>query len=41
MQRIGLDGVWYGYPAAYIAALLFQLAYYYGVWKRKQIKRLI
>jgi len=41
MQRIGLDGVWYGYPAAYIAALLFQPAYYYGVWKRKQITRLI
>jgi putative MATE family efflux protein len=41
MQRIGLDGVWYGYPAAYIAGLLFQLAYYYGIWKRKAIKRLI
>ncbi len=41
MQRMGLSGVWYGYPAAYIAGLLFQLAYYYGFWKRKPLKRLV
>ena len=41
MGRIGLDGVWYGYPAAYIAGLAFQLAYYYGFWKRRPLRRLV
>jgi len=41
MRKIGLDGVWYGYPAAYVAGLLFQLVYYYGFWKRKPLRRLI
>ena len=41
MQRIGLDGVWYGYPAAYCAGLVFQLLYYYLVWKRKPLRRLV
>jgi len=40
-QRIGLDGVWYGYPCAFIAALLMQLAYYYFFWKRKPLRRLV
>ncbi|MBD5635755.1 MAG: MATE family efflux transporter, partial [Candidatus Eremiobacteraeota bacterium] len=38
---LGLDGVWYGYPAAFIASLCFELAYYYLVWKRKPIARLV
>ena len=38
---LGLDGVWYGYPAAYIAGLCFQLTYYYLVWKRKPLVRLV
>ena len=41
MNRIGLDGVWYGYPAAYVAGLLMQLAYYRLVWKRKTLRRLV
>ena len=41
MGRMGLDGVWYGYPAAYIAGLLMQLAYYKFVWKRKTIRRMV
>ena len=41
MQRIGLDGVWYGYPAAYVAGLAMQLAYYQFVWKRKTLRRLV
>jgi len=41
MNRLGLDGVWYGYPAAYIAGLLMQLAYYECVWKRKTLRRLV
>ena len=41
MQRFGLDGVWYGYPAAFIAGLLMQTAYYEFVWKRKTPERLV
>jgi putative MATE family efflux protein len=41
MQRFGLDGVWYGYPAAYIAGLAMQTAYYQLVWKRKPPERLV
>jgi putative MATE family efflux protein len=41
MGRIGLNGVWYAYPAAYIAGLIFQLVYYYGFWKRKALVRLV
>jgi putative MATE family efflux protein len=38
---LGLRGVWYGYPAAFIAGLAFQLAYYHLIWKRKPLKRLV
>jgi putative MATE family efflux protein len=41
MQRFGLDGVWYGYPAAYIAGLIMQTAYYQLVWKNKPPERLV
>jgi len=41
MTHIGLDGIWYGYPAAFIAGLAGQLVYYYGFWKRKPIVRLV
>ncbi len=40
-QRIGLNGVWYGYPSAFVAALLMQLGYYYCFWKRKPLRRLV
>lgn len=41
MHRIGLDGVWIGYPAAYCASLLLQFCYYEFVWKRKTHERLV
>jgi putative MATE family efflux protein len=41
MQRIGLDGVWYGYPAAFIAGLIMQLTYYKLFWKRRPLQRLV
>jgi len=41
MQRIGLDGVWYGYPAAYVAGLILQLLYYKLVWKKRPLTRLV
>ena len=41
MQRLGLDGVWYGYPAAFIAGLIGQLLYYKLVWKKRPLTRLV
>jgi putative MATE family efflux protein len=41
MQHLGLAGIWYGWPAAYIVGLLLQLAYYQFAWKRKRIARLV
>jgi putative MATE family efflux protein len=41
MHRIGLDGVWLGYPIAYCAGLVMQFCYYEFVWKRKTHERLV
>ncbi len=40
MHRIGLDGVWLGYPIAYCTGLVLQFCYYEFVWKRKTHERL-
>jgi putative MATE family efflux protein len=40
-KRMGLEGVWYGYPAAFIVGLAFQLIYYYAFWKRKPLRALV
>ncbi|MEO6912643.1 MAG: MATE family efflux transporter [Candidatus Baltobacteraceae bacterium] len=41
MQKIGLDGVWFGYPAAFCVALALQFSYYTFVWKKRTHERLI
>ncbi|MDQ2681775.1 MAG: MATE family efflux transporter [Candidatus Eremiobacteraeota bacterium] len=41
MQKIGLDGVWYGYPAAFAVSLTLQFLYYTFVWKKRTHERLI
>ncbi len=41
MHRIGLDGVWLGYPIAFCVALTLQFSYYEFVWKRKTHERLV
>ena len=41
MQRVGLDGIWIAYPIAFVANLCFQSTYYFGFWKKRQIKALI
>jgi putative MATE family efflux protein len=41
MHRIGLDGVWLGYPIAYCVVLTLQFCYYQFVWKRKTHARLV
>lgn len=40
-HRIGLNGVWIAYPAAFIAMLALQTAYYRLVWRKKAIRRLV
>jgi putative MATE family efflux protein len=37
---IGLDGVWMGYPAAFLSMLLLQTGYYRLVWRKRPIRRL-
>ena len=38
---LGVQGIWLAYPVAYSFGLLLQAAYYYGVWMRRPIRRLV
>jgi putative MATE family efflux protein len=40
-RRIGIQGVWMAYPAAFIAMLLLQTAYYRLVWRKQRIQKLV
>lgn len=40
-RAIGINGVWIAYPVAFTAMLLMQSSYYWFVWRKKTIKRLI
>ncbi len=40
-HRIGIEGIWIGYPAAFATSLLLQYVYYTFVWKRQRHARLI
>ncbi|MGB4504335.1 MAG: MATE family efflux transporter [Syntrophaceticus sp.] len=40
-QKIGLEGVMFGFPAAFIAGLLLQYCYYHFIWKQKEHARLV
>jgi putative MATE family efflux protein len=41
-QRVvGVHGVWASYPVTYLCALLLQGLYFYGIWKRQPIRRLV
>jgi putative MATE family efflux protein len=37
-HRIGLNGVWIGYPVAYCVGLALQASYYFFVWKRRGLR---
>ncbi|KAF1033220.1 MAG: Multidrug export protein MepA [Pseudomonas sp.] len=39
--HFGLEGVWMAFPVTYIAMLALQVTYYRGVWRHKQITRLV
>jgi Na+-driven multidrug efflux pump len=41
MHRVGLSGVWMGYPIAYCTGLALQFCYYEFVWKKSAIKPLL
>lgn len=41
MQHYGLNGVWLGYPIAFIAGLILQTLYYKLVWKKLTHERLV
>jgi putative MATE family efflux protein len=40
-QMIGVKGVWMAYPITYGIGLLLQGTYFYGVWKRAPIRKLV
>lgn len=40
-HRIGLDGVWWAYPATFATMLLAQSTFYRMVWRHRPIQRLI
>ena len=40
-RRIGLNGIWIGYPVAFLSMLTLQSAYFLLVWRKKPIKRMV
>jgi Na+-driven multidrug efflux pump len=40
-RRLGIDGVWIGYPAAFIVMLVAQAAYYLLIWRHRRHSRLV
>lgn len=40
-QWLGLPGVWWGYCCSFLALLVFQAAYYFGFWRKKEIVALV
>ena len=40
-QTFGLRGIWMSYPATYAVALLLQTAYFFVVWKKKPILKMV
>lgn len=40
-RRLGLEGIWIGFPVAYLAMLALQTTYFRGIWRHKPIRRLV
>jgi putative MATE family efflux protein len=40
-RLLGVKGIWLAYPIAYGCGLALQAAYFYGVWKRRPITKLV
>ncbi len=41
MQKLGLNGIWIGYPVSFAVVLGLQFAYYTFFWKKRTHKRLV
>ena len=39
--RVGIDGIWIGYPVAFLGGLALQASYFHFVWRRRTHARLI
>ena len=37
----GLPGIWMAHPTTYLIGLTLQACYFYGVWKKKPLRRLV
>jgi putative MATE family efflux protein len=37
----GLPGIWMAHPSTYLIGLMLQASYFYGVWKKKPLQRLM
>jgi putative MATE family efflux protein len=40
-HKIGVEGVWIAYPAAFCTMMVLQMAFYRLVWRKREIRRLI
>ncbi|WP_428001228.1 MATE family efflux transporter [Acidovorax sp.] len=40
-QQLGLQGIWASYPLTYLCALVLQTTYFYAVWRKRPITRLV
>jgi putative MATE family efflux protein len=40
-QVLGLNGVWIAYTMSFCALLVFQAIYYFGFWRKKEIRALV
>jgi Na+-driven multidrug efflux pump len=40
-SRIGIDGVWWAYPMTFTTMFILQGSFYWFVWRRRKITRLI
>ena len=40
-RLVGLHGIWFGYPLTYATAFVLQGAYFFGVFRRRPIRRLV
>lgn len=40
-SSLGIKGIWFGYPAAFIVSFCLQYSYYHLFWKKKRIVRLV
>jgi putative MATE family efflux protein len=39
-RLVGLQGIWMAHPSTYLIGLVLQACYFYGVWKKKPLRRL-